>query len=53
MQVGWGGKSELDSESEQRADEKRVAHCVCFGQPSHSTFPDHVHCLDALQQTLP
>jgi hypothetical protein len=50
MQVGWGRESELDSESEQRADENRLAHSVCFGQPSHSTFPDHVHCLDALQR---
>ena len=37
-------------ESEQRVDEKRLTARITFGQPSHSTLPDHVHRLDSLQR---
>jgi hypothetical protein len=50
VHVVGGLEFRLDSESEQCGDEKRLAGRICFGQPSHSTFPDHVHSLDALQR---
>jgi hypothetical protein len=39
-----------DRESEQFADEVRLADRIAFGQPSHSALPDHVHCFDTLQR---
>ena len=43
-------ESGLVGEAEQLADEVSLAGCISFGQPSHSTLPDHVHCLDTLQR---
>src|SRR6202043_1900408 len=43
-------ESGLRRESEQLADEVRLADRIFFGQPSHSPLPDHVHCLDTLQR---
>ena len=36
-------ESGLRRESEQLADEVRLADRIFFGQPSHSPLPDHVH----------
>ena len=43
-------ESGLGGESEQLADELRLADRISFGQPSHSALPDHVHGLDTLQR---
>ena len=38
-------------DTEQFGDEERLTDGIGFGQPSHSSFPNHMDCFDALQRS--
>ena len=40
----------LRRDTEQFGDEERLTDGIAFGQPSHSSFPNHMNCFDALQR---
>jgi hypothetical protein len=40
----------LRRDAEQVADEECLTKRIVFGQPSHSSFPNHMDCFDALQR---
>jgi hypothetical protein len=40
----------LRSDTKQLGNEERLRDGSGFGQPSHSSFPNHMDCFDALQR---
>ena len=43
----------LRSDTKQLGNEERLRDGIVFGQPSHSSFPNHMDCFDALPSSPP